>query len=440
MIDEPRKTAFQVLTSAQGRTRINEALTATLDDITFSDRDRRFTTELIMGTTRMRGRLDAELATCYQGRYKHLERRVKWLLRLGAYQLRYMDRVPPHAALNTTVELARAVSLSRAEKLVNGILREFNRRSQSETLSAEGSASELATAFSHPAWLVERWLDCWDRDRTIALMEWNNRRPTIWLRQRRDQATREHLVEIAADAGLSLQPHPQISDYVSALPSPAALLKPEIIERGLFTVQDPSSGAVIEAVDPQTGEIIVDLCAGPGGKTAALAERVGPNGRILAFEIDHRRVELINNTINRLGLDNVNLYPGDSTISEIPEADKLLIDAPCTGTGVMARRADLRWRRKPEHLAAMTKIQMSLLEHAAKYLRPGGTLIYATCSLEPEENWQMVHSFQQRHPRFCVVPLPKSVPRAWMDADGALNTFPPDNQVDGIYAVRLQAL
>lgn len=440
MIDEPRKTAFQVLAGAEGSTRINEALAATLEGITFNDRDRRFTTELIMGTTRMRGRLDAELAACYRGRYTHLERGVKWLLRLGAYQLRYMDSVPPHAALNTTVELARVVSLSRAEKLVNGILREFSRRSQSEMPSSGDSTDDLATAFSHPAWLVERWLDRWGRDRTIALMEWNNRRPTIWLRQSRDQAARERLADIAANEGLALQPHPEMADYISVSPSPAALLKPTVIEQGLFIVQDPSSGAVVQAVDAQPGEVIVDLCAGPGGKTAALAERAGPNGRILAFEIDHRRVELINDTINRLGLDNVDLYPGDATTSEIPKADKILIDAPCTGTGVMARRADLRWRRKPEHLAAMTKTQMSLLEHAAKYLRPGGALIYATCSLEPEENWQLVHNFQQRHPRFCVVPMPESVPRTWMDSDGALNTFPPGNQVDGIFAVRLQAL
>ena len=439
-VDEPRKAAFQVLTKAEEGGRISEVLDQTLDSVTFTDQERRFTTELVMGTTRMRGRLDADLAACYRGRYAHMERSVKQLLRLGAYQLRYMDSVPPHAALSTTVELTRAINLTRAAGLVNGVLRELSRQSPPDGPSAEASTGELATAFSHPAWLVERWLDRWGRDRTIALMEWNNRRPTIWFRQRREKAARQRLAEIATAKSISLQPHPVMDDYVSASPSPAPLFKPDVMQDGLFIVQDPSSGAAVEAVDPRPGEVIVDLCAGPGGKTAVLAECVQPEGRILAFEIDHDRVNLINSTLNRLGLANVDIYPGDATTRAIPEVDKILVDAPCSGTGVMARRADLRWRRKPEQLADMTTLQLSLLEHAAKCLRPRGMLVYATCSLEPEENWELVRAFQKEHPVFCVVPMPEGVPRAWIDADGALNTFPPDNQVDGLFAVRLQLL
>ena len=440
MVDEPRKAAFQVLTKAEEGGRINEVLDKTLDGITLTDQQRRFTTELVMGTTRMQGRLDADLAACYRGRYAHVERSVKRLLRLGAYQLHYMDSVPPHAALSTTVELARAVNLTRAAGLVNAILRELSRQSPPDMPPAEASTGELADAFSHPTWLVERWLDRWGRDRTIALMEWNNRRPTIWFRQRREKAARQRLAEIAAAKSISLQPHPVMADYVSVSPSPALLLKPLVMEEGLFIVQDPSSGAVVEAVDPRPGEVIVDLCAGPGGKTAVMAECVAPGGRILAFEVDHDRVSLINSTLNRLGLANVDIYPGDATAQVIPEADKILVDAPCTGTGVMARRADLRWRRKPEQLAEMSALQLSLLEHAARYLRPEGRLVYATCSLEPEENWELVRAFQKEHPRFCVVPMPESIPRAWIDAEGALSTFPPDNHVDGLFAVRLQPL
>ncbi|MFC1543476.1 16S rRNA (cytosine(967)-C(5))-methyltransferase RsmB [Candidatus Neomarinimicrobiota bacterium] len=440
MIDEPRKTAFKVLTRVEKGGRINEVLGQSLDSVNFTDQERRFVTELVMGTTRMQGRLDADMAACYRGRYAHLEQGVRRLLRLGAYQLRYMDGVPSHAALNTTVELARAVNLTRATGLVNGVLRELDRQAPSQTPPAEASTGELATAFSHPEWLVERWRERWDRDLTSALMEWNNRRPTVWFRQRRSEAARQRLKDIAAEQGIALQPHPVLADYVSASPSPAPLLKPQVLNEGLFIIQDPSSGAVIEAVNPRPGEVIADLCAGPGGKTAALAESVLPDGRILAYEIDHHRVDLINDTLNRLGLDNVDLYPGDATIQTIPKADKILLDVPCTGTGVMARRADLRWRRKPEHLAQLTALQLSLLEHAAGNLQPRGILIYATCSLEPEENWELVRGFQREHPEFCVVPMPESVPRAWMDADGALSTFPPDHHVDGLFAVRLQAL
>lgn len=437
MIDKARKTSFQVLAQAEKRGRINDVLHEALDSAPLSSQERRFVTELVLGATRMQGRLDADLAACYRGRYAHMEKGVKQLLRLGAYQLRYMDSVPPHAALSTTVELARAVNLTRAAGLINGVLRELSRQAQAPEPSAEASVEELAAAFSHPDWLVVRWLERWGQERTVALMEWNNRPPTVWFRPRQDETSRTRLADLATEKGISLQPHPILPDYLTATPSPAPLLDPEVLNEGLFIIQDPSSGAVVEAVDPRPGEVIIDLCAGPGGKTAALADSVGPEGRILAYEINHRRVDQVNSTLNRLGLENVDLYPGDATTQQLPKADKILIDAPCTGTGVMARRADLRWRRQPEHLAEMTTLQMSLLEHAARHLQPGGTLTYVTCSLEAEENWDLVRAFQQDHPEFYVVPMPGGVPREWMDRDGALNTFPPDHQVDGLFAVPL---
>ncbi|MFB0515805.1 MAG: 16S rRNA (cytosine(967)-C(5))-methyltransferase RsmB [Candidatus Neomarinimicrobiota bacterium] len=438
MIDEARKTAFQVLVQAEQGGRINDVLHNALAGTTLTNQERRFITELVLGTTRMQGRLDSDLAACYRGRYAHMEKDVRQLLRLGAYQLRYMDSVPPHAALSTTVELARAVNLTRAAGLINGVLRELTRQPPITTPPMDASVGELALAYSHPKWLVERWLDRWGREKTIALMEWNNRRPAVWFRQRKDEAQQKRLADLAAAKKISLQRHPILEESLTAVPSPAPLLEPEVLNEGLFIVQDPSSGAVVRAVDPQPGEVIIDLCAGPGGKTAALADCVGPEGRILAYEIDPDRVRQINSTLNRLRLENVDLYPGDATTQALPKADKLLIDVPCSGTGVLARRADLRWRRQPEHLAEMTTLQMSLLVHAAHHLPPEGTLIYATCSLEPEENWELVHAFQRDHPEFYIVPMPESVPREWLDRDGALSTFPPDHQVDGLFAVRLR--
>ncbi len=307
MVDEARKTAFQVLTQAEKGRRINDVLHQTLNGATLTAQERRFITELVMGTTRMQGRLDADLAACYRGRYTHMEKGVKRLLRLGAYQLRYMDSVPPHAALSTTVELARAVKLARAVGLINGVLRKLSHQSSGEAPPADAPVEELAVAYSHPRWLVERWLDRWSRDKTIALMEWNNRPPTVWLRQRKDETSRQHLADLATARDIILRPHPVLPEYVTATPSPAPLLEPQVISAGLFIVQDPSSGAVIEAVDPHPGEVIVDLCAGPGGKTAALADAVGPGGRILAYEIDHHRVVQINSTLSRLGLENEDL-------------------------------------------------------------------------------------------------------------------------------------
>ncbi|UCH09485.1 MAG: 16S rRNA (cytosine(967)-C(5))-methyltransferase RsmB [Fidelibacterota bacterium] len=438
MIDEARKIAFRVLSRPAKVGRINDTLHQTLSNTSLSSREKRFTTELVMGTTRMKRRLDADLAACYRSRYDHMQREVKWLLRLGAYQLHYMDGVPPHAALSATADLARNVNLARAVKLVNGVLRELQRRDHAGVFPAEATPDELATAFSHPTWLVERWLEHWGRERTVDLMEWNNRRPTIWFRQRKDATHQQRLAQWAQSRDLTLEAHSRLPDYFAATDTPAALLEPAVMEQGLFIVQDPASGAIVNAVDPQPGEVILDLCAGPGGKTAALADCVGPTGRILAYEIDHQRVKQINSTLNRLGLENVDILPGDATSRPLMEADKILIDAPCTGTGVMARRADLRWRRQPQHLTELSSLQMTLLEHAARHLRPGATLVYATCSLEPEENWDLVQKFQERNQNTYLAPMPSAVPPVWLNDNGALQTFPPDHHVDGLFAVRLQ--
>ena len=440
LANRARLTAYHILAQSEAGQRINDALYQGLSGAYLSDRERRFVTELVMGTTRMRRRLDADLAQCYRGRYGRVEHRVKRLLRLGAYQLLFMDGVPAHAALNTTVELAQSVRLARAAGVVNGVLRQLTRQPPPGKLAASASTSAMADAYSHPEWLVERWVKRLGREQATSLMTWNNRPPIIWLRQRSDPQKRQRLAKLAHDIGVVLQPHPLLSNYVSATPSPGKLLIPSVMQEGLFIVQDPSSGAVVAAVDPQPGETIIDLCAGPGGKTAALADSVGPKGRILAYEIDDRRIGMLRDNLNRLGLDNVDIFPGDATSQQLPPADKILVDAPCSGTGVMSRRADLRWRRQPEHLPELAALQITLLTHAAGQLSPGGILVYATCSLEPEENWDLVKTFNEERPQLGLLPLPDGVPSRWQDENGALWTLPPLHEVDGMFAVRLKTM
>ncbi|MEE9464430.1 MAG: 16S rRNA (cytosine(967)-C(5))-methyltransferase RsmB [Candidatus Neomarinimicrobiota bacterium] len=436
-VDAARQLAWGVLAAADRGGRINDLLHSALDESSLSPQERRFTTELVLGSTRMRARLDADLSACYQGRFGHLEQGVRHLLRMGAYQLDFMDSVPPHAALDTTVNLARANNLGRAAGLVNGVLRELSRREPQSPPSDLSDPQALATAYSHPQWLVDRWIHQWGLDRAVALLQWNNQSPTVWLRQRRDPDLRRQLAAVAAEKEVSLRPHGLLPDYVAVEPSPAPLLTTEVLAGGTFIVQDPSSGAVVAAIDPQLGETILDLCAGPGGKTAALAEAVGPAGRVAACELDPKRITLINDTLNRLGLKNVDLFPGDALKTNLPAPAKILIDAPCTGTGVAARRADLRWRRQPEHLVEMAAMQLTLLERAAGLLPPGGLLVYATCSLEPEENWDLVTTFQNRNPEYFLEAMPSGMPNEWVDERGALSTLPPQHGVDGVFAVRL---
>lgn len=436
--DHARILAFNTLAASLNGGYIDDLLHKELDKSHLDNRERRFVTELVLGATRMRLRLDHALKPCYKGRFGGLEPVVKMLLRLGAYQLLFMDSVPDHAAVNTTVDIARAVDLARVTKLTNGVLRQLSRQQPLTMPSNDAPVRDLAAAWSHPEWLIEKWAAQWGRDRTVDLMAWNNQRPTLWFRVREDETRQMRLLEAGLDAGLSFIPHDVVDGYVSVDGNPAPLFEKSILDEGLFIVQDPAAGAIIEAVAPQPGEVIIDLCAGPGGKTAALADAVGPKGKVIACEIDPHRVQLINDTVNRLGLSNVQIYPGDARKIDIPKADKILVDAPCSGTGVMSRRADLRWLRKPWHIVEMAALQDSLLTRAMELSHQGSIIIYGTCSLEPEENWGAIQRFQEHNPDYYLDPMPESISKSWLDENGALATSPSEHHVDGVYAVRMK--
>lgn len=436
-VDPARDLAYRILAGARPSAPVADLLHAELQQSDLTEQQRRFVTELVLGSTRMQGRLDADLAEIYNGRYNHLERTVRQLLRMGAYQLAYMDAVPDRAAVHTTVELARALHLDRATGLINAVLRKVARHRPDHQAAGDSSPEALAKVYSHPVWLVEKWLQQWSRDDVVALMEWNNQRPEVWLRTGWGSAGISRLEALAGEQGLTLEPHSLLQQYVTPKPAAAPLLSEDIMGAGLFIVQDPSAGAVLNAIDAQPGETIIDLCAGPGGKGAAMAAAVGPAGEVHAYEIKPGRVRLMQDTINRLGIKNIHLYPGDAREQTLPTADKIVLDVPCAGTGVMARRADLRWRRKPEDLAELGAIQQGLLDHAAQAAKPGTEIIYATCSLEPEENWAVVDSFLERHTDFAILPMPEAVPPDWVDDRQALRTFPPRHQVDGVFAVKM---
>ncbi|MCK4577180.1 MAG: 16S rRNA (cytosine(967)-C(5))-methyltransferase RsmB [Candidatus Marinimicrobia bacterium] len=431
-----RKLAYDALLLADRSMRVNDALHGLLADSDLAGRDRRFATELVLGTTRLKGILDRDLADCYHGKFGKIEPQVRRLLRMGAYQMRYMDKVPPYAAIDSTVDLAVRQDLARAKGLINGVLRELSRRPRQGNPPDDAPVDVLAAGYSHPQWLVEKWLDQWDRPTVIQLLQYNNRTPEIWFRRRENPQLSERLEQLIKELNLEIHNHPELPEYFSC-DTPARLLDQKVLEEGLFIVQNPASGAVVRMASPKAGETIIDLCAGPGGKTAALSDAVGPEGRIIACEIDPKRADLIGETVHRLSLANVEIVVGDALQNRLPEAHKILVDAPCTGTGVLARRADLRWRRQPEHIAELAALQKALAARAIQLLHTGGKLIYATCSLEPEENWEIGDSIMEGHPGLGIAPETGTLPPDWLDERGALNTLPWKHNIDGMFSINL---
>jgi 16S rRNA (cytosine967-C5)-methyltransferase len=355
------------------------------------------------------------------------------------YQMFWLDRIPDHAAVNETVELARQLGFGPQAGFVNAVLRAYGReQDQTRTLLKELKSKEPPLGYSHPDWLYQRWLDRWGAEKALRLMEWNNRPPPTYARvnglktDATGLAARWNAEGVKFAAGrwdwveegaiFRLESHPSLASLVS-------------FQDGLFYIQDPSTLLAVSELGPQPGETVLDLCAAPGGKTSLIAQRMRNNGTIVAVDLDEDRLKLVRENCERLGVTNVTLSKSEirnpksegSSKSEMGAAhsalvgwkfDRILIDAPCSNTGVMRRRVDLRWRVRPEEIQRLRATQLELLRQAAPQLKPGGTLVYSTCSLEPEENDSVIEEFLSANPDFKLARRRELLPFA-DDVDGA---------------------
>jgi len=365
--------------------------------------DRHLCQELAYGIVRWQATLDWLVARKTAGRVQ--KPMLQNLLRLGLYQIFWLDRIPDHAAVHETVELARQSGFHSQAGFVNAVLRGYLREFDvTKRLLAELKTQQPQLGYSHPEWLVDRWQKRWGADRAAQLMEWNNTPPKAFARintlkadpakllaQWRDEGVEYDFVRkdwIEENLVFELKSHPPLG----RLPS---------FEQGLFYVQDPSTLLAVRELDPQRGESVLDLCAAPGGKLTYIAQLMGNQGRLLAHETAPERLKLIEQNCARLGVTCVQtVLP--STLNSQPSTvfDRILIDAPCSNTGVMRRRVDLRWRIRPGEIGRLRTTQGELLRQAASLLKQGGTLVYSTCSLEPEENGEVVNGFLGEHPGF----------------------------------------
>ena len=320
------------------------------------------------------------------------------LLRLGLYQIFWLERIPDHAAVHETVELARHSGFHLQAGFINAVLRGYLREfDATRRLLADLKTAQPHLGYSHPEWLVARWQQRWGADRAAQLLEWNNTPPKTFARVNTLKADpgklltqwREENVEydfvrrdwLEENLVFELKSYPPLS----RLPS---------FQQGLFYIQDPSTLLAVRELDPQPGETVLDLCAAPGGKLTFIAQLMRNEGRLLAHDTAPDRLEMIDQNCTRLGVTCVQtVLP--STLNAQPSTthDRILIDAPCSNTGVMRRRVDLRWRIRLEEIARLRATQLDLLRQAAPLLKPGGTLVYSTCSLEPEENGDVLTEF-----------------------------------------------
>ncbi|GIV60255.1 16S rRNA (cytosine(967)-C(5))-methyltransferase RsmB [Rhodocaloribacter litoris] len=400
----------------------------------------RLVTEYVAGVTRWRRRLDFLIAHFYRGPYQKMEPTLRQILRLALYDLLFLG-TPAHAAVHEAVELAKAFVRPGAGGLVNGLLRAVLRHRNALPVPQTGDPVEdLAIRASHPTWMVRRWVERFGTAETERLLAWNNARPVFGLRLS-SRADRAAVVALLDAHGVAWTPSPYLDDFLR-LGQLQPVRAAGLLDNGRCAVQDESAGLVVRLLDPQPGETVLDVCAAPGGKARYAADRMRGQGRLLAFDVNAGRLRLLAEAARGEGLALIETEAVDlrhlANRPDAPRGDRVLLDAPCSGLGVLARRADLRWRRLPEALDELIRLQDELLDAAARLVRPGGLLVYATCTIEPEENEARIAAFLKRHPDFTLEPAHPFVPGALVTSEGFFASLPHRHEIDGAFGARLR--
>ena len=402
-------------------------------------RDRALAREIVAGTLRNRSLLDFRLAGLLE-EPENLPPAVLNLLRMSAYQLLYLNRLPPYAVVNDAVELAGGMAKGAFTGVVNGVLRNLARRGKAASLPEPADADpleRLARLYSHPRWLVQRYLKAWGEEYTAGLLAANNQPAPLVLRD--DTAAGGKggaLFRLLEARGLEFRRGRYAAEAVVIDRqdlNPAEL--PGYAE-GLFYVQDEAAILVGRLARAPAEGLVADLCAAPGGKITHLARRAGPDVVVVACDKNRKRLIRLRENIRRLRLGKLFLVAADARKPALGSCDLVLCDVPCTGSGVIRRKPELRWRIVPEDLATLSRLQAGIIEAAAECVRPGGALVYSTCSVEPEENRQVVDNFLGAHPEFSLEDAASVLPPEVV-LDGCLATFPHLHETDGAFAARL---
>ncbi len=401
-------------------------------------RDRRWTQELVYGMLRHRGALDVVLGNRARGGLARLDADVVDLLRLGAYQLLHMGSVPAYAGIAQTVEQVKRRHGIGASKLANAVLRRVDRERDKLAAVIDRPAGDpvdaLAARHSHPRWLVARWIARWGEAETVRLLEANNTEAPLVVRPY--GVVSEQLEAMLESSGIEVEEAPWVSDSLQ-LRGHVSLAELGAFRQGAFFVQDPAATLVTRYAAVPPGAVVADLCAAPGGKTIELSRTART---VLACDRSEAWMTRVRENLQRLDVRNVSLVVSDARESAIAQADAVLIDAPCTGTGTFRRHPDARWRLRISDLAVSASMQRTIVRDAARLVKPGGLLVYSTCSLETEENDAQVEQFLREHQDFVLEPPPSgTVPPAVLDA-GRLRVLPQRHAVDGAFAARLRRL
>ncbi len=394
-------------------------------------------TELVYGITRRQRTLDALIAEFTGKPTDKQPPDLRLILQIGIYQICFLDHIPNSAAVNTSVDLAKSQKLGGLSGLVNAILRKVCQRQEQQSIYA--NIQDLGTLYSFPDWLIELWTKQFGREATDKLCQWFNRSPHIDLRVNILKISTSELIALLQKANVEVQTLPSIPNALRLSSRVGSI--PDLIgfSEGLWTVQDASAQLAALILDPQPDDVIIDACAAPGGKTTHIAELMGDRGLIYACDRTESRLKKLQQNCDRLNLSSIQIRIGDSR-DFIFEADRVLLDVPCSGLGTLHRHADARWRQTPEDSAKLAILQTELLNQAQTWVKPNGILVYSTCTLHFAENEAVIEQFLENHPDWQLIDPNVSIQFGIASDRPWLKILPHEHNMDGFFIAKLHKL
>lgn len=440
-MDNAREIATNILYQVfYNKAYSNIVLGHELNKSNLSDKDKSLVTEIVYGTIKYKYSIDKILKKFLDKKFDKTDKFILNILRITIYQIRYLDKIPDFAAVNEAVNLTKNKLSLGASKLVNGVLRNYLRNKEANYWNEENINEELAFKFSYPQWLVKLFIEQYGREVGEKILIGLNERPSVTVRVNSIKKDYEEVFTELKDSGYTVE-----EGYVC--PEAIKIVKGRNIEenplfiQGNITVQDESAMLVAPSMDVKEGVTVLDLCSAPGGKTTHIGELMNNTGKILAFDIYDHKLELIKENTNRLGLKNINVDLLDATTfqPELSEkADRVLIDVPCSGLGIIRKKPEIKYNKNLKELGTITKIQREIMKNAKEYVKKQGIILYSTCTLNKEENEENIKWFIKEHPNFKVEPLYFGNAENIMYHEDGYVTILPNEHMDGFFIAKIR--
>lgn len=409
-----------------------------MKDIELNGPDKALLYELVHGVVRWMGRLDWVLNGFYKGQFSKAIPNLKNALRVALYQILFLDKIPDHAAVNEAVEFVKKLQGQKPADLTNAILRNIIRNKNAIRFPDpdQDLIGYLSAYYSHPSWMVKRWVERFGREATELLLTANNERPYLTLKVNKLKVSIAELQSLLNSVNLRYLNGKYLPEYMK-LQNLTNITAWQYFKEGYFNIQDESTGFSCMLLDPKPGMKVLDICSAPGGKSAFIADLMNNRGEIVAIDRYEVRLDIMKRNMNRLGITCVNFVESDALEYNGEGFDRVLADVPCSGLGTLSKKPDIKWKKDLQDIRNINKLQYELLVKAASLVKQGGVVVYSTCSIEPEENFNIVKKFLENNPGFKLEPATSVFPQELVDENGCVQTLPHLHQMDGAFAAKL---